>query len=299
MSELPCREERIGVSELHELDGAAYISERDPDYIQRHLGMIRTYASYFSPEVRGTENIPNQGPALMVGNHSGAFYMPDTWITALAILDRRGVENATYALTYEMLLEMPVVGLFLRRIGAIRAGSDEAERALAEGALVLDYPGGDWEACRPWWERNTIDFGGRTGFIRLALRSGVPVVPVVSQGGHNSVIVVARGDRIAKLIGLDALRIKVFPIFWGPTGPTTVLFPPPPLPSSITIEVLPFIDWSGLGPEEADNPETVKRCAEQINEVMQGALDRLNTEFPHPVRQGLVNLLNGVRKNRR
>jgi 1-acyl-sn-glycerol-3-phosphate acyltransferase len=255
-------------------------SERDPDYIERHLGMIRAYTSYFSPQIRGVEHIPIEGS-----------------VTALAIVDRRGVEHPAYTLTYDMLFGVPVVGTFLRRIGAVRAGSDEAEQALAEGALVLDYPGGDWEACRPWVDRNTVDFGGRTGFVRLALRSGVPVIPVVSHGSHESVIVVSRGDRIAKALGLGGLRIKVFPILWGPLGLHTVLLPPPPLPSSITVEVLPPVDWSRFGPGDADDPAVVQHCAEEIIGLMQSALDRLNREEPHPVRRGLANLVAGVRNH--
>ena len=160
---------------------------RDPAYIERRLDAIRAYTRYFSPEVRGTEHIPATGAALLVGNHNALFYMPDAWVTALAIVDRRGTDHPAYTLTYDLLFAVPVVGPFLRRIGAIPAGSDDAESALGQGAVVLDYPGGDWEACRPWLDRNTIDFGGRTGFVRVALRTGVPIVPVVAHGSHDSV----------------------------------------------------------------------------------------------------------------
>ncbi len=267
---------------------------RDPTYINRHLGIIRAYTSYFTPEVRGTEHIPTEGAALLVGNHNGLFYMPDAWVTALAIVERRGTEQPAYTLTYDLLLSLPVIGTFLRRIGGIPASSDEAERALAAGGLVLDYPGGDWEACRPWVERNIVDFGGRTGFVRLALRTGVPVIPVVSHGGHDSVIVVSRGAGIAKVLGLGAFRIKVFPIMWGPLGPTTALVPPPPIPSSVTVEVLPPIDWSMLGPDAAQDSDVVERCANEVIGIMQSTLDRLSAERSHPVCRGLANLVTGA-----
>jgi len=270
------------------------IQGRDPHFIERHLGIIRTYAAYFTPEVRGVEHIPEEGPALLIGNHNGLFYMPDTWITALAIYDRRGMEHPAYTLTYDLLLGMPKVGPFLRRIGAIRAGSDEAEQALASGGLVLDYPGGDWEACRPWVDRNTIDFGGRSGFVRLALRTGVPVIPVVAQGSHDSVIIVSRGNRIAKLLRLGGLRINVFPLLWAPWGLTTIIVPPPPLPTSVTVEVLPPLDWSRFGPEAADDPAVVERCAIEIEEEMQVVLDRLSREHPRPVCRGLMHRVPGL-----
>ncbi len=216
--------------------------------------------------------------------------MPDTWVTALSIVERRGTEHPAFTLTYDLLFALPLVGPFLRRIGAIPASNEEAATALADGALVLDYPGGDWEACRPWQDRNTIDFGGRTGFVCLALRPGVPVIPVVAHGSHDSVIVVSRGEAIARVLGLPSMRVRVFPIVLGPLGLTTALFPPPPLPSSITIEFLAPIDWSDLGPEAAEDKEVVDRCAADVIGVMQSALDRLSIERAHPVRRGLVNL---------
>ena len=267
---------------------------RDPSVIERAIRPIRAYTRYFSPEVRGVEHLPAEGPALVVGNHNCLFYMPDTWVTALAIVDRRGTEHPAYTLTYDLLFAIPGVGSFMQHIGAIPAGSDEAEAALADGDLVLDYPGGDWEACRPWLDRNTIDFGGRTGFVRLALRAGVPVVPVVAHGSHDSVVVISRGEHIARALGLGALRVKVFPILLGPLGLTTVLTPPLPLPSSITVEFLPPIDWRGLGPAAADDPTVVDRCAAEVIGTMQSALDRLREERAHPVRRGLTNLVSGV-----
>ena len=172
----------------------------------------------------------------------------------------------------------------------VTASSDAAVQAFEEGALVLDYPGGDYEACRPWTERNRVDFGGRTGFARLALQTGVPIVPVVTHGSHDSLIVLARGNRIAKALGLNGMHITVFPLLLGPYGVTTALLPPPPLPSSITVEFLPPITWPDLGPDAADDPETVARCAAEVVAVMQTALDRLGVERAHPVARGITAL---------
>ena len=263
---------------------------REAEYIEQQIAKIRALTAYFSPTVRGLEYLPSEGPALVIGNHNAAFYMPDTWVTALAIVDRRGTAHPAYTLTYDLLFALPLVGTFLRRIGAIPAASDDAAHALAEGALVLDYPGGDWEACRPWSERNRIDFGGRSGFARLALRTGVPIVPVVAHGSHDTLVVLARGDRIARWLGLPSMHIKVFPILIGPLGITTAVLPPPPLPSSITVEFLPSITWPDLGPEAADDPDIVTRCADQVIQAMQEALDRLRVERAHPVLRGYANL---------
>ena len=264
--------------------------DRDPEYIEQQIAKIRAFTSYFSPTVRGVEYLPSEGPALVIGNHNAAFYMPDTWVTALAIVDRRGTAHPAYTLTYDLLFALPLVGTFLRRIGAIPAASEDAAQALAEGALVLNYPGGDWEACRPWSDRNHIDFGGRSGFARLALQTGVPIIPAVAHGSHDSVVVLTRGDRIARWLGLPGMHIKVFPILLGPLGITTAVLPPPPLPSSITVEFLPPISWPDLGPEAADDPDIVARCADQVVSSMQEALDRLRVERAHPVLRGSANL---------
>ena len=264
---------------------------RDPGLIEHENRAAHRYASYFSPEVRGLEHLPIDGPVLVVGNHNGVIYTPEVLITGLAIEDRRGFERPAYTLTYDLLLAVPLLGPFLRRMGSIPAGNLEAEAALAEGALVLDYPGGDWEACRPWLDRNTIDFGGRTGFVRLALRTGVPVVPVVAHGSHDVVIVVSRGEAIAKLLGLGGLRIKVFPVMVGPLGLATPFNPPPPLPSSITVEFLPPIEWRDLGPDAAADRDVVERCGAEVTGAMQEALNRLRVERAHPVWRGITHLV--------
>ncbi len=265
--------------------------ERDPEFVRRMVPAVEKMLGYFSPAVRGIENLPATGPVLVVGNHNCLFYMPDTWVVALAMTARRGLEVPSYALVYDLLLAIPGVGSAIRRLGGVAASGEEAERLLAQGAAVLDYPGGDAEACRPWTKRDRIDFSQRKGFVRLALRTGVPVVPVVAHGSHNAVVVVSRGDRLARALKLDRLRIKVFPIVLGPFGVTSILTPPLPMPSSITVEFLPPIDWSALGPEAAEDSEVVDACYREITGAMQHTLDRLHAERPHPVIDGCAHLL--------
>ena len=274
-------------------DGVADPSvHRDPAFIGRQLRHVSRYTSYFSPEVRGIENLPEKGPVLLVGNHSCLFYMPDAWVVGQAITARRGLDQPAFALAYDLLFAVPAVGPFLRRIGAVPAGGPEAERALAAGALVLVYPGGDLEACRPWTERDRVDMAGRTGFVRLALRAGVPVVPVVAHGSHHAVIVLSRGQGLARALGLHRLRINVFPILVGPPfGVTSILAPPLPMPASVTVEFLPALDWTGHGAGAATEDAVVASCYAEITDVMQGALDRLRAERPHPVLRGLTRLL--------
>jgi hypothetical protein len=128
----------------------------------------------------------------------------------------------------------------------------------------------------------------------LALQTGVPVVPVVTHGSHHAVVVVSRGDHLATALGLNRLRINVFPILLGPFGLTSILTPPLPLPAAITVEFLPALDWSGRGPDGADDPAVVDGCYAEITANMQSALDRLRAEHPHPVLRGVTKLVRRV-----
>jgi len=276
----------------HELGGPLF--QRDPAFIERQLALVARYTSFFSPEVKGLENLPATGPVLVVGNHSCLMYMPDAWVVGQSLIERRGLDQPAYALAYDLLFSVPGVGPFLRRIGAIPAGGREAELALQQGAAVVVYPGGDTEACRPWCQRDQVDLAGHKGFVRLALHAGVPVVPVVTHGSHHAVVVVSRGGRLATALGLNRLRINVFPILLGPFGLTSILTPPLPLPAAITVEFLPALNWSGRGPEAANDPDFVDDCYAEITSTMQSALDRLRAEHPHPVMRGVANLVRHV-----
>ena len=265
--------------------------QRDPDFIRTMLPAIALYPSYFTPEVRGLDRVPVDGPAMLVGNHSGLFYVPEAWTCGQAILERRGTDAPAYLLGYDLLFALPGVGPSLRRLGAVPASPSLAETALARGACVLVYPGGDREACRPWTQRNKVDFGGRTGFVRLALRCGVPVIPVAAHGGHHAVVVLARGERLARAVGLGTLRINVLPFLAGPPfGVTSILTPPPPLPAHLTVEFLPALDWTGYGPGAADDTRIVSACYQDITGRLQAALDRLSAEHPRPVLEGCSRL---------
>src|SRR5271166_3067294 len=267
------------------------VQQRDPEFIRSQLPMIARYTSYFTPEVRGLDNVPADGPALVVGNHSGLFYMPEAWTSGQAIMSRRGVDPPANLLAYDLLLAAPGIGPYLRRLGAVPASSGAAEAALAGGACVLVYPGGDLEACRPWSQRNRIDFSGRKGFVRLALRCGVPIVPAVAHGGHHAVVVLTRGDRLARAAGLRSLRINVFPILAGfPFGVTSVLLPPPPMPAHLTLEFLPALDWTGYGQDAATDEGIVSECYADITGRMQAALSRLAAQRPHPLLDGCAQL---------
>jgi 1-acyl-sn-glycerol-3-phosphate acyltransferase len=260
----------------------ADLDDRDPDFIRERLALMWLLASlWFRGEVRGLGNIPEQGPVLLVGNHSGGNMTPDTIVFTLAFSTHFGVERAFYQLAHNLVLAMPGLGS-LRKFGTVAASPENARKALDSGAALLVYPGGDHEAHRPSWQRNRIDFDRRKGFIRLALQRGVPIVPVVSIGGQETALFLAQGERLARLLALDRLfRLKVLPISlalpWGVN--VGDMLGHLPLPAKITIETLPPVDVGALfGPD----PE-VDDVYDHLTGLMQDTLDALAAERRLPV----------------
>jgi 1-acyl-sn-glycerol-3-phosphate acyltransferase len=274
------------VDDLGEPVDAVVGSARDPDFLRSARPILERYASYFRPEVRGFDRLPAAGPFLVVGNHSGGQMPPDLPVLLTAWWRERGEEEPVYALFHSFFLGLPGVGPVMAKGGAVEAGPAEAEAVLRGGGILIDFPGGDYEVFRPWRERNRIEFGGRLGVVRLALRTQVPVVPTVSVGAHETLVVLARGAWIAKRLRLDRMfRIKVLPLVFGPPfGVVPGGVPTFPLPSKITVELGEPIDWtSRYGPEAAQDEEVVRACYEELTGTMQETLDRLAAERRFPI----------------
>ncbi len=221
----------------------------------------------------------------MIGNHSGGQMPPDIPVLLTAWWRERGEDEPVYALFHHFLLAIPAIGPLLERAGAVEAGPQTAEAILNDGGILFDYPGGDYEVFRPWWQRNRIQFGDRLGFIRLALRTQAPVVPAVSVGSHETLVVLARGQQVARRLGLDRVfRIKVMPLVFGPPlGLVPGGIPTWPLPAKITVELGEPIHWSKYGPDAAQDDGIVRECYEEITETMQATLDRLAAERRFPI----------------
>jgi 1-acyl-sn-glycerol-3-phosphate acyltransferase len=260
----------------------ADLDERDPDYIRESLPRLWLLASlWFRAEVRGLGNIPETGPVLLVGNHTGGNMSPETGIFTLAFSAYFGVERPYYQLAHNLVLSMPGLG-FLRKFGTVAASSANAKQALDSGAALLVFPGGDYEVHRPSWQRHRVDFGGRKGFIRTALEHNVPIVPVVTIGGQETALFLSRGETLAKLLMIDkTLRLKVLPISialpWGLN--IGDMLGHIPLPAKIVIEALPPIHLrEEFGPE----PD-IDEVYDHIMRLMQETLDALAAERRFPV----------------
>jgi len=269
-------------SEVQRRIPRADLDERDPDYIRESLPRLWLMATlWFRGQVRGLENIPEEGPVLLVGNHSGGNLTPDTLVFTLAFNTYFGVERRFFQLAHNLVLTMPGLG-YLRKYGTVAASPENADKALSSGAALLVYPGGDYEVHRPSWESGKVDFGGRKGFIRLALAKNVPIVPVVSIGGQETALFLSRGEWLARLLRLDKIfRLKVLPISlalpWGLN--VGDMFGHIPLPAKISVQVLPPIH---LRREFGRNPD-IDEIYDEVMRRMQATLDSLAEERRLPV----------------
>jgi 1-acyl-sn-glycerol-3-phosphate acyltransferase len=261
---------------------AADLDDRDPDYIREWLPAFWLAASlYFRAEVRGLHRVPEEEGVLLVGNHSGGNLTPDSLVFSLAFNTYFGVERGFYQLAHNLVLSLPGLS-WMRKHGTIAANPENAHTALATGNALLVYPGGDYEVHRPSWESAKVDFGGRKGFIRLALDEDVPIVPVVSIGGQETALFLSRGEWLARLLQLDAMfRLKVLPINIAPPWGLIIgdMVGRIPLPAKITIEVLDPID---LREEFGKNPDH-DEVYEAVVSRMQRTLTALQAERRLPV----------------
>jgi 1-acyl-sn-glycerol-3-phosphate acyltransferase len=260
-----------------------WLDRRDPEHIRRTLPAMKAYGEiYHRAEVRGLDNIPAEGPVLLVGNHSGGTLIADTFVFSAAFYEHFGPAREFHQLAHDMVFRVPGARALVAPWGTVPANPENMKRALDRDAALLVYPGGDWETYRPSWESSKIDFAGRKGFARLALEYGVPIVPVVSIGGQETALFLGQGNRLARALRLDkTFRIKVLPPVIGPPIGTTVLDLPIrfPLPAKITVSVGQPIDLR----EKLGSRAGADDAYELVTSNMQRTLTRLGNERTVPV----------------
>jgi len=234
---------------------------------------------WYRAEVRNIHHVPPSGGALVVSNHSGGMLTPDVLILAPAFYDHFGYDRPLYTLAHYGVFIGPLDG-WVRRLGVIEASRENAAAALHSGAVVLVFPGGDYDSYRPTLSANTIDFNGRTGYVRSAVEAGVPIVPAVSIGGQETQLFLIRGNWLARKLGITKARMDILPLSFGfPFGPSVIFPPNLPLPAKIVTEVLEPIDVTA---QFGKNPD-VDEVDGYLRSVMQTALDRLAGERRFPV----------------
>lgn len=256
------------------------IAKWDPVLTKRVVSvMAPVFNRWFRAEVRGLESFPTTGGVLMVSNHSGGVLTPDPLILLPAFYRTFGYDRPLYALAHYGVFFTPLRG-YLHRLGAIHASRENAAQALHSGAVVLDFPGGDYDSFRPTVTANVIDFQGRTGYVRTAIETDVPIVPTVSIGGQETQLFLTRGVWFANRLGLPRIRMKIMPITLGiPFGLTSTFPANLPLPAKLVYQTLEPIH---VRAQFGKNPDVAEVDA-HVRSVMQRALDRLGRERRLPL----------------
>src|SRR5256714_8316654 len=208
------REQASGVTGwIADRAGDWSIDEQDPRFVKAQQYFWNPLIDYwFRMEVGGWERLP-EPPALLVGIHSGAPFPWDAWAIGIQWWRQFGEDRPLHGTAHDALMAFPVIGAYFRKMGVLPAAPDSMSAALAAGRDVVLYPGGERDSLREWTKRDEAHLAGRMGFVKLAIHTGVPIVPVSTLGGPDAMPVLASGRRLAKLLQLHRVaRLKMFPI---------------------------------------------------------------------------------------
>ena len=230
----------------------------DEDFTENaYLPLLRPlYKSWFRVEVRGIENIPSAGGALIVANHSGTVAF-DSLMTQVAVHDEHPSHRYLRMLGADLVFRTPIVGAMARKSGCTMAANPDAERLLASGELVGVWPEGFKGVGKPFSERYKLQRFGRGGFVAAALRTGVPIVPCSIVGAEEIYPILGNLKTVARLIGVPYLPVTpTFPLL-GPLGLVT-------LQSKWIIEFGAPVETSVLGRQAADDPMVVFDLTDRV-----------------------------------
>lgn len=241
-------------------------------------------AAYHRLEVRDLARIP-EGPALLVGNHNGGLN-PVDGLFLVQYYRTCGYDRPIYVLAHDILFRFKPLGDLLESIGVVPAHKGQAQELLERGHKVLVFPGGDIESMRPFKQRHKIVLAERQGFVRMALKTGAPIVPVVSAGAHETLLVLSQGQTIARKLRLAKwARINSLPLLiaapWGLLWGPTCALPYIPLPAKITVQVCDPIPV-----DACDGPTLDGRSGplyREVEQTMQSTLDQLYSERIFPI----------------
>src|SRR5215208_1912582 len=238
---------------------------------------------WFRMEIEGWEQIP-EPPVLLVGIHSGAPFVWDAWTVGIQWWRRFGTDRPLHGTAHDALMAAPGIGAYFRRMGVLPAAPDSIASALAEGHDVALWPGGEIDSLRPWTDRDEAVLAGRKGFVRMAIRAGVPIVPIATVGGPDSMPVLLSGRRLARTLRLDKVaRIKVFPFaLQAPWGIGPAMLPELPLPTKIRTAFQDPVRFE-VDPERASDDEYVDRKYREVRRSIQRGMDTLARRRRFPV----------------
>jgi 1-acyl-sn-glycerol-3-phosphate acyltransferase len=238
---------------------------------------------YFRHEVTGWDRLPDP-PCLFVGVHASGILPIDAYVFAFSWFRQFGFDRVPRGTAHDFLTSSPVIGDYLTKIGVIPASHDGIASAFKQGQDVVLYPGGDVDSMRPWTQRDKVVFGGRKGWIRMALEAQVPIVPVANVGASDTLFVLGGGETLAKALQLDKLlRAKTFPIGFGfPLGLMPASIPQIPLPAKLRTEILEPVELEGVDSARFDD-DYVERAEQKVVDELQRGMKRLAKKRRFPI----------------
>ena len=258
----------------------------DPELMNAQAPLWNTLMDYyFRLEIGGWERIPDE-PSLLIGVHSGGPLTMDAWTVVLSWWRHFGDTRRLHGTAHDVLMGAPGLGSYFRRMGAVVPTRETLSAAFKKGDDVIIWPGGEVDAYRSFSKRDKAVLGGRKGFIRLAIREQVPIVPMATVGGHETLFVLSEGRGLAKVLKLkERMRSDVAPITLSvPFGVTLHLTPfqHVPLPAKIRTEFLEPIYFDADPDKENDN-EYVGRMYKEVESCIQAGMDRLAKKRKFPI----------------
>ncbi|HEY2095597.1 MAG TPA: lysophospholipid acyltransferase family protein [Pseudonocardia sp.] len=238
---------------------------------------------WFRMEMEGWEHLP-ESPVLLVGIHSGAPFVWDAWTVGVQWWRRFGQQRPLHGTAHDALMALPGVGRFFRSMGVLPAAPDSIMSALAAGRDVALWPGGEVDALRSWHERDRAVLAGCKGFVKVAIRAGVPIVPIATVGGADAMPVLFKGDRLARALRLDRLaRLKVFPLAVSlPWGVAPAFLPQLPLPAKIRTALRPPV-FVGDDPDLVDDEDYLEGKYREVRDSIQHGMDALARRRAFPL----------------
>jgi 1-acyl-sn-glycerol-3-phosphate acyltransferase len=223
------------------------------------------YTVWWRVEASGIENVPRTEPALIVANHSGVLPWDGIMIN-LAVRHEHPARRACRMLALDMFALLPFLAPLLAQSGAVRANPENAERLLRKGELVGVFPEGVKGVGKRFKDRYKLARFGRGGFIRIALRTGAPIIPCAVVGAEEIHPALAQMNWLGKPLGLPYVPITpTFPLL-GPLGFV-------PLPSKWSIEMGEPIPMDAYGADAAEDPMLVNRLSERVRATIQQMID--------------------------
>jgi 1-acyl-sn-glycerol-3-phosphate acyltransferase len=248
----------------------------DWDFVEAQKYLWNPLMDYwFRMEIEGWDKLPDP-PALLIGIHSGAPLVWDAWTVGVQWWRHFGRSRPLHGTAHDLLMGLPILGAYFRKMGVLPARSDSILAALRSGRDVALWPGGERDSLRPWTKRDEAVLAGRKGFVRLAIRAAVPIVPIATVGGPDAMPVLATGNRVAKALRLDKIaRLKMFPIaVQAPWGISPAVLPEIPFPTKIRTAFQEPIEVSADA-EDAEDEDYVKTKHDEVCASIQAGMDAL------------------------